>query len=378
MFWNFAEFFIRFQERGLTMLGIQTLKNQIERLGKITRTDITLFDKDGIFCCSTLEESAYQPDMVLAFIASAQEYRQVKEDYFFRIEYEEELEYILISRGEHGEMTGEIARCEISDLLAGQAGGVDKNSFYQNLLLDNLLLVDIYNKAKRLHIETNLPRVVFLVETAPKDSEMAKQLMKGIYGNHSEDFITAVDEKHLILVRALSKGEGDEQLASEANVLVDMLNTEAMIKVRVSYGTVVNEMKEVSKSYKEAGMALDVGRIFFIEKSVIPYNSLGIGRLIYQLPMSLCELFIKEVFGNKRLDDLDEELLMTIETFFENSLNISSTSRALYAHRNTLVYRLDKIKKLTGLDIRVFEDALTLRLALMVSSYMKYMEQEQF
>ena len=123
-------------------------------------------------------------------------------------------------------------------------------------------------------------------------------------------------------------------------------------------------------------MALDVGRIFFIEKSVIPYNSLGIGRLIYQLPMSLCELFIKEVFGNKRLDDLDEELLMTIETFFENSLNISSTSRALYAHRNTLVYRLDKIKKLTGLDIRVFEDALTLRLALMVSSYMKYMEQE--
>lgn len=358
------------------MLGIQTLKNQIERLGRITKTDITLFDKDGIFCCSTLEESVYQPDMVLAFIASAQEYRQVKEDYFFRIEYEEELEYILITQGEHGEMTGEIARCEISDLLAGQTGGVDKNSFYQNLLLDNLLLVDIYNKAKRLHIETNLPRVVFLVETAPKDIEMAKQLMKGIYGNHTEDFITAVDEKHLILVRALLEGEGDDQLASEANVLVDMLNTEAMIKVRVSYGTVVNEMKEVSKSYKEAGMALDVGRIFFIEKSVIPYNSLGIGRLIYQLPMSLCELFIKEVFGNKRLDDLDEELLMTIETFFENSLNISSTSRALYAHRNTLVYRLDKIKKLTGLDIRVFEDALTLRLALMVSSYMKYMEQE--
>lgn len=360
------------------MLAVQTLKNQMERLGRITKTDITLFDKDGIFCCSTLEENKYQPDMVLTFIASAQEYRQIKENHFYRVEYEEELEYILIVCGEYGAMAGEIAQGEIMDLLGGQMGGIDKNSFYQNLLLDNLLLVDIYNKAKRLHIETNLARVVFLVEIAPKDGEMAKQLMRGIYGNRSEDFITAVDEKHLILVRALSEGEGDEQLAAEANVLVDMLNTEAMIKVRVSYGTVVDEMKEVSKSYKEASMALDVGKIFFIEKSVIPYNSLGIGRLIYQLPMSLCELFIKEVFGNKQLDDLDDELLMTIETFFENSLNISSTSRALYAHRNTLVYRLDKIKKLTGLDIRIFEDALTLRLALMVSSYMKYMEQEQF
>lgn len=360
------------------MLGIQTLKNQIERLGRITKTELTLFDKEGIFCCSTLEENPYQTDMVLTFIASAQEYRQMKEDYFFRIEYEEELEYILITRGEHGAMTGEIAQGEIMDLLAGQAGGVDKNSFYQNLLLDNMLLVDIYNKAKRLHIKTNLPRVVFLVEIAPKDGEMAKQLMKGIYGNRSEDYITAVDEKHLILVRALSEEEGMEQLTEEANVLVDMLNTEAMIKVRVSYGTVVKEMKEVSKSYKEATMALDVGRIFFMEKSVIPYNSLGIGRLIYQLPMSLCELFIKEVFGDKRLDDLDDELLMTIELFFENSLNIAATAAALYAHRNTLVYRLGKIKKLTGLDIRVFEDALTLKLALMVSSYMKYMEQEQF
>ncbi len=360
------------------MLGVQTLKNQMERLGRITKTDITLFDKDGIFCCSTLEKNIYQPDMVLAFIASAQDYRNVKENHFYRIEYEAELEYILITCGEYGTMAGEIAQGEIVDLLAGQMGGIDKNSFYQNLLLDNLLLVDIYNKARRLHIETDLSRVVFLVEITPKDAEMAKQLMKGIYGNHSDDFITAVDEKHLILIRALSEGEGDEQLAAEASMLVDMLNTEAMIKVRVSYGTIVNEMKEVSKSYKEASMALDVGRIFFIEKSVIPYNSLGIGRLIYQLPMSLCELFIKEVFGNKRLDDLDDELLMTIEMFFENSLNISSTSRALYAHRNTLVYRLDKIKKLTGLDIRVFEDALTLRLALMVSSYMKYMEQDKF
>jgi carbohydrate diacid regulator len=358
------------------MVGIQTLKNRIERLGKITNTDITLFHGDGVFCCSTLGKSPYEPDLVLAFIASAQKYRQAGEKHFYRVEFEEELEYVLITRGEYAQIAGQVALGELGDLLEEQTSNLDKNSFYQNLLLDNLLLVDIYNKAKRLHIETGLPRVVFLIEMEPKESDMAKQLLWGMYGSRTEDFITAVDEGHLILIRALSKKESPEQLAAEASTLVDMLNTEAMIKVRVSYGTIVSEMKEVSKSYKEASMALDVGKIFFQEKSVIPYNSLGIGRLIYQLPMSLCELFMKEVFGDKRLDDLDDELLMTIQIFFENSLNVSSTSRELFAHRNTLVYRLDKIKKLTGLDIRVFEEALTLRIALMVSRYMKYVEQQ--
>ena len=149
------------------MIGIQVLKNHIERLGEITKTDLTLYDKEGIFCCSTLDENVYQMDMVLTFIASAQDYREAKGNHFYRIENEEELEYVLITHGEHAAMVGQIAAAEINDLLTGQAGAFDKNSFYQNLLLDNMLLVDIYNKAKRLHIETNLPRVVFLVEIPP-------------------------------------------------------------------------------------------------------------------------------------------------------------------------------------------------------------------
>ena len=154
-----------------------------------------------------------------------------------------------------------------------------------------------------------------------------------------------------------------------------MLNTEAMTKVYVSYGTVVSEIKDVSRSYKEAKMALDVGKIFYSGRNVVAYNNLGIGRLIYQLPMPLCKMFIKEIFEGKSPDDFDEETLATINKFFENNLNVSETSRQLYIHRNTLVYRLDKLQKTTNLDLRVFEDAITFKIALMVVKYMKYMEQ---
>ena len=153
-----------------------------------------------------------------------------------------------------------------------------------------------------------------------------------------------------------------------------MLNTEAMAKARIAIGTFVNDIKEVSKSYKEANMALEVGKIFYSEKNIVAYNNLGIGRLIYQLPLPLCKMFIKEIFDGKSPDEMDEETLSTINKFFENSLNVSETSRQLYIHRNTLVYRLDKLQKSTGLDLRVFEDAITFKIALMVVKYMKYME----
>ena len=156
--------------------------------------------------------------------------------------------------------------------------------------------------------------------------------------------------------------------------MLDMLNTEAMSKVHIAMGTIVNEIKEVSRSYKEAKLALDVGKIFYSEKNVVAYNNLGIGRLIYQLPLPLCKMFIKEIFGGKSLDDFDEETLSTINKFFENNLNVSETSRQLYIHRNTLVYRLDKLQKSTNLDLRIFEDAITFKIALMVVKYMKYME----
>ena len=254
----------------------------------------------------------------------------------------------------------------------------DKDNFIKNLLLDNLLLVDIYNRAKKLHIETSVKRVVYIIETKYEKDANALETVRSLFAGKTKDFITAVDEKNIILVKEVKQGETQEDLERTANVILDMLNTEAMTKVHVAFGTVVGEIKEVSRSYKEAKMALDVGKIFYSDKNVIAYSRLGIGRLIYQLPIPLCKMFIKEIFDGKSPDEFDDETLSTINKFFENSLNVSETSRQLYIHRNTLVYRLDKLQKSTGLDLRVFEDAITFKIALMVVKYMKYMENSDY
>ncbi len=275
-------------------------------------------------------------------------------------------------------MIGKVAVSEIQNLLTAYKERYDKNNFIQNLLLDNLLLVDIYNRAKKLHIEAEARRVVFMVETKYEKDSSALETMKSLFASRTRDFITAVDEKSIILVRELKPEDTYEELEDIAKMIRDMLNSEAMSAVRISYGTIVNEIKQVSKSYKEAKMALDVGKIFYAEKDIVAYSTLGIGRLIYQLPVPLCEMFMHEVFGENMPDTFDDETLMTINKFFENNLNVSETSRQLFVHRNTLVYRLEKLQKSTGLDIRVFEDALTFKIALMVVSYMKYMASQDF
>ena len=206
----------------------------------------------------------------------------------------------------------------------------------------------------------------------------ALELARANLGSSSRDFVTAVDENNVIIVKELTDGEQSREIDKSARALSSFLQKEGIRDIRIAYGTVVQEIKEVSRSYKEAKMALDVGKIFFDDREVIAYSELGIGRLIYQLPIPLCKMFIREIFGGKSPDDFDEETLTTIYKFFENSLNVSETSRQLFIHRNTLVYRLDKLQKSTGLDLRVFEDAITFKIALMVVKYMKYMENTDF
>lgn len=275
-------------------------------------------------------------------------------------------------------MVGKMASFQIQSLLVAYKERSDKDNFIKNLLLDNLLLVDIYNRAKKLHIDTDVKRCVFIIETKSEKDNNALETVRNIFSVKTHDFITAVDEKNIILVKEVKSTDTYEDLNKTASIIVDMLNTEAMISVHVAFGTIVNEIKEVSRSYKEAKMALDVGKIFYSDKNIIAYSNLGIGRLIYQLPIPLCRMFIKEIFDGKSPDEFDEETLTTINKFFENSLNVSETSRQLYIHRNTLVYRLDKIEKSTGLDLRIFEDAITFKIALMVVKYMKYMESLDF
>lgn len=271
-------------------------------------------------------------------------------------------------------MVGKMAAFQIQNLLVAYKERFDKDNFIKNLLLDNLLLVDIYNRAKKLHISTEVRRVVFLLETEHDKDGVSLESVRTILGNKPGDFVTAVDEKSIIVVKELEAEEGYAQMNQAAQSILECLPQEKRRESPIAYGTIVNEIKEVSRSYKEARMALDVGKIFFDERDIIAYSSLGIGRLIYQLPIPLCKMFIREIFDGKSPDDFDEETLTTINKFFENSLNVSETSRQLYIHRNTLVYRLDKLQKSTGLDLRVFEDAITFKIALMVVKYMKYME----
>lgn len=362
------------------MISGQVIQTSIDELRAITRIDLCVTDLDANIVASTIPEEEIQKDAVSFFVNSAADSQVVQGYHFFKILYDGAVTYILIARGngEDAYMIGKIGVSQIQNLMIAYKERFDKNNFIQNLLLDNLLLVDMYNRAKKLHIAIEAKRVVYLIETKQEKDVNAMELIKTLFSN-TRDYITEVDEKNIILVKELDKDEDYEEAQNVARMLLDMLNSEAMSQVRISYGTIINEIRSVSKSYKEAKMALDVGKIFYEEKNIISYNMLGIGRLIYQLPLPLCEMFINEVFGGQQLpDSLDEETLTTINKFFENSLNVSETSRQLYIHRNTLVYRLEKLQKSTGLDVRVFEDALTFRIALMVSNYMKYMKREEF
>ena len=362
------------------MISNQILQNTIDGLKGITRIDLCIMDTDGKSLASTFAEQGNYEDAVLSFVESPADSQVVQGYQFFKIFDEHQLEYVLLANGgtEDVYMVGKIAAFQIQNLLVAYKERFDKDNFIKNLLLDNLLLVDIYNRAKKLHIDTEMRRVIFIVETAHEKDSNTLDNVRGLLGNKAKDFITAVDEKDIIVVKELGVNDGHIELDRMANEMLELLKGEGEEEVRIAYGTIVNDIKEVSKSYKEAKLALDVGKIFFGEKKVIAYSTLGIGRLIYQLPIPLCKMFIREIFEGKSPDEFDEETLTTINKFFENSLNVSETSRQLYIHRNTLVYRLDKLQKSTGLDLRVFEDAITFKIALMVVKYMKYMESLEY
>ena len=362
------------------MISNQILQSTIEGLKNIARIDLCVCDTDGNMLASTFGDPEITTETIVNFTLSPADSQVVAGFQFFKVFDEHQLEYVMLAKGGSDDvyMVGKLAAFQIQNLLVAYKERFDKDNFIKNLLLDNLLLVDIYNRAKKLHIEADVKRIVFIIETKTEKDTNALETVRTLFSSKTKDFITAVDEKNIILVKEVKPSETYEDMRKTAKVIVDMLNTEAMSSVNVAYGTIVNEIKEVSRSYKEAKLALDVGKIFYSDRKIIAYSNLGIGRLIYQLPLPLCKMFIKEIFDGKSPDEFDEETLTTINKFFENSLNVSETSRQLYIHRNTLVYRLDKLQKSTGLDLRVFEDAITFKIALMVVKYMKYMESLEY
>ena len=333
------------------MITGQIIQTSIDELKAITKVDLGVYDLNGSVVASTMERDDITTDLISGFAASPADSQVIGVHHLLKIRDEAELLYVLVARGMTDDvyMVGKIAVSQIQNLVIAYKERFDRNNFFQNLLLDNLLLVDIYNRAKKLHVEVSCPRAVYLIETKDEKDGIVSEVLKSMFSPQAGDYVTAVDESSLILIKSVENTTTPQALHELAETIVAMMNAEALLDVKVAYGTVVQELKDVSKSYKEAKMALDVGKIF-----------------------------IEEIFGDNVPYDLDEETLNTLNKFFENNLNVSETSRQLFVHRNTLVYRIEKIQKSTGLDLRSFDDALTFKIALMVVNYMKYLDNQEY
>ncbi len=280
--------------------------------------------------------------------------------------------YVVFVEGED-EKAEELA--QILSISLGQIKSLydekhDKGSFIKNIIMDNILPSDIYIKSKELHFAPDVMRVVLLIKFLGQTEAIPYEVIQSMFPDKNRDYVIIINESDVVLVKEVEANTELKEVEQIAQQIADTVSTELYVQVAIGIGTMVNTLKDLARSYKEAQVSLEVGKVFDTEKQIVSYDNLGIGRLIYQLPITLCEMFLSEVFKKGSLDALDQETLMTIQCFFENNLNVSETSRKLFVHRNTLVYRLEKIRKLTGLDLREFEHAITFKVALMVKKYL--------
>ena len=352
----------------------RTLQKCLDDWKEISRLDFCLLDLNSQPFCATCSRQLPSASRLEEFSESSALCMANTGSCLYKVHDREEFSYILIvwGSGDSVPTIGELAVYQIESLITAYAEKNDKNTFMQKLLLGNYTEVEAFNQAKKLRVSSTSSRAVFLVETRQEKDEHALATIKNLFSARTKDFITSIDDTGIIVVHELSSTETEEDLENIAFMLVDMLGTEAMTQAWVSYSNMADDLKQLSNAYKEARTAMEIGKIFYSERNVFSYRRLGIGRLIYQLPVSVCEMFIQEIFGEESLDSIDSETLAIIRTFFENNLNLSETSRQLYVHRNTLVYRFEKIQKKFGLDLRSFEDALTFKLAMLVTSYVTY------
>lgn len=345
----------------------------IHQMGDAANRTIGVIDDTGvIIACSELvkigearhgihDELAYTSDAVTV------------EGYTYRpIGTAAKWEYIVFVEGEDdtAERLADILSISLSTIKNLYDEKYDKNSFIKNIILDNILPSDIYIKGKELRFNTEEVRVVFLIKFLSRTEVLPFNMVQQIFPDKNKDYVISISEQDIVVVKEIKGGTDIREIEKLARSIADTLGTEFYAKVAIGIGTAVDNIKDLARSYKEAQTAIEVGKVFDTEKTVISYENLGIGRLIYQLPTTLCEMFLQEVFKYGSLESLNHETLMTIQCFFENNLNVSETSRKLFVHRNTLVYRLEKIRKLTGLDLREFDNAITLKVALMVKRYL--------
>ncbi|NLL37989.1 MAG: PucR family transcriptional regulator [Clostridiales bacterium] len=348
----------------------------IVQMKEATDKVIGVIDSDGVVvACNELSMVGSRLTRAAAILAESTEPITICEGRTFKIigGWNSYFDYAVFVEGEdeQSRIICVLATIAFSEAKIHYEERYDKALFIKNIISDNTLLGDLYVRAKELNINVQVPRGVFLIRQLEKIDPAAIEIVQGLFPDKQKDFVFSVNETDIVLIKELMPNAERSELTKYAKQIEDTLNSELFVKTVIGVGSIAKHLRELAERYKEAQVAIEVGKVFDNEKMIIHYDNLGIGRIIYQLPTTLCEMFLSEVFKKSPIDALDQETLYTINKFFENNLNVSETSRKLFVHRNTLVYRLEKIKKLTGLDLREFDHAIVFKVALMVKKYLQ-------
>ena len=345
----------------------------INQMKDVVGRTIGVIDENGIIVsCSDLSKIGKSKQRIKEELIYSPNY-VVYEGYTYRfIGAEAKTDCVIFVEGDdsHAEKMSEILSISLGNIKGLYDEKYDKGSFNKNIILDNILPSDIYIKSNELHLSGEQNRVVIVLKFQNQTAITPFEIVSEITKDEGHQYVINISEQDVVIVREIEKDIEITVVEEYAASLMEKCAEEYGAKTLIGISTMVEGLKDLAKAYKEARISIEVGKVFDIEKPIMSYESLGIGRLIYQLPITLCEIFLGEVFKKGALETLDRETLMTVQAFFENNLNVSETSRKLFVHRNTLVYRLEKIRKLTGLDLREFENAVTFKVALMVKKYL--------
>ena len=345
----------------------------IHQMKDVVGRTVGVIDENGIvIACSELPKIGESKQRIREELAYSSD-GMVYDGYTYRfITASGKSECIVFVAGDdtHAAKMAELLSISLGNIKSLYDEKYDKGSFIKNIILDNILPSDIYIKSNELHFSNEERRVVIVIKFLSITELPPYEIVQNIVNEKSHDYVINISEQDVVIVREVEETTEVEETEKFAQEILEAIANEHTARALIGISTIVENLKDLARAYKEARIALEVGKVFDIEKPVMAYENLGIGRLIYQLPTTLCEIFLQEVFKKGSLESLDRETLMTVQSFFENNLNVSETSRKLFVHRNTLVYRLEKIRKLTGLDLREFEHAVTFKVALMVKKYL--------
>ncbi len=356
------------------IVSTSKLQKMVSRIKKIIDVEFGVTDKSGtVIACSTddMEGQMFTPCVELL---QSNKRVIVEEEYTCkRVEVQNKTEYVMFVKMEDKLALKylDLISINIENIRLLYDERYDKTNFMKSIMIGNVMSGDIHIRSKDLGIKYEAKRVVYLIKTNVSNDIYTYNIVKSLFPQAGKDFVILLDDERTVLIKEFKKTDDKEEVYKKARIIIDTINSELMIAASVSVGTIAETLGDVAKSYKESQIAMEVGEIFETDKVIIDYNNLGIGRLIYQLPATLCRLFLNEVFKEGTYEAIDSEAMMTIQKFFENNLNVSETSRQLFIHRNTLVYRLDKIQKMTGMDLRVFDDAIYFKVAMMVKKYLE-------